>query len=189
MPLRTAFHAFSRTTLLPLLLMAAARLHAQSSWHEGLIRELPLLGNRNWIVVADSAYPLQTSPGIEVMATDLSQTDLLGAVLDAVAKSPQIRPVFFTDAELPYVSEEDANGIGAYRAQLPTLLKGGEVNSMPHEEILAKMQDASQSYHVLVLKSTARLPYTSVFIQLFCGYWNADAEKRLRAAMPQPSSK
>jgi hypothetical protein len=26
------------------------------------------------------------------------------------------------------------------------------------------------------------LPYTSVFIQLDCGYWSAEAEQRLRAA-------
>jgi hypothetical protein len=27
------------------------------------------------------------------------------------------------------------------------------------------------------------LPYTSVFLQLDCGYWSADAERRLREAM------
>lgn len=28
------------------------------------------------------------------------------------------------------------------------------------------------------------LPYTSVFLQLECGYWNAASEKRLRALVP-----
>jgi hypothetical protein len=36
---------------------------------------------------------------------------------------------------------------------------------------------------VLVLKTRLTIPYTSVFIRLECGYWSADAEKRLRAAM------
>lgn len=171
-----------RRLLLPLLLIACSQAHAQS-WHETLMREMPLLGHRNWIVVADSAYPLQNAAGIEVVATGLSQTDLLAAVLDALSKTRHVRPVFFTDAELPFVAEQDANGISAYRAQLSSLLKGGPVSSLEHEQILAKMQDAANSYHVLVLKSTATMAYTSVFIQLYCGYWPDDAEKRLRAAM------
>jgi len=81
------------------------------------------------------------------------------------------------------VPEQDANGIGAYRAQLATLLKGGETASAPHEQLLAKLDAVSGQYHVLVLKSTTTLPYTSVFIELETGYWSADAEKRLRAAM------
>jgi len=144
---------------------------------------MPLLGRHNWIVVADPAYPLPNSAGIEVVATDLSQTDLLTAVLNALAGARHVRPVFFTDAELPFVSEQDAIGIKAYQAQLATLLKGGEVSSLPREQIEAEVEDDARNYHVLVLKSTTTLPYTSVFIKLDSGYWSADAEKRLRAAM------
>ena len=172
-----------RRLFLPLLLMAASQLHAQTSWRDKLARALPLLGRHNWIVVADPAYSLENSTGIEVVATDLSQTDLLTAVLDAVSRAPHVRPVFYTNAELPFVSEQDANGIGAYRAQLDTLLKGGEVSSLPHDQLLSGLETASRNYHVLVLKSTSRLPYSSVFIQLDSGYWSANAEKRLRAAM------
>lgn len=28
------------------------------------------------------------------------------------------------------------------------------------------------------------IPYSLVFLQLECGYWKAEAEERLRAAMP-----
>jgi hypothetical protein len=38
-------------------------------WKEQLRDELPLLGHRNWIAVVDSAYPLQNSPGIKMIAT------------------------------------------------------------------------------------------------------------------------
>jgi hypothetical protein len=82
------------------------------------------------------------------------------------------------------VPESDANGIGTYRAQLATLLKGGEViATLPHEQIMGNLQDVSRAYRVLVLKSTTTLPYSTVFIQLDNGYWSQDAEKRLRAAM------
>jgi hypothetical protein len=166
------------------LLMAAPGLHAQNAWRDQLARALPLMGHRNWIVVGEPAFPLVNSTGIDVVATDLSQTDLLTAVLDAVLKARNVRPVFYTAEELPFVSEQDANGIGAYRAELATLLKGGVVvATLPHDQIMGNVEDVSRSYRVLVLKSTTTLPYTSVFIQLDSGYWTPDAEKRLRAAM------
>jgi L-fucose mutarotase/ribose pyranase (RbsD/FucU family) len=178
-----------RRLLLPLLLMAGGLLtagghaQAQSTWHDRLAHALPLLGQGNWIVVADPAFPLLTSPGVEVVATDLSQTDLLTAVLNALAGARHVRPVVLTDAELPYITEQDANGIKAYAAQMASLLKGIDASSLPQEQIEAKLEDAAHGFHVLVLKSTTTLPYSSVFIQLDSGYWAPDAERRLRAAI------
>jgi hypothetical protein len=173
-----------RNVFIAALLMVAAQLHAQSPWSEQLGHAIPLMGPRNWIVVAEPAFPLVNAPGIDVVATDLSQTDLLTAVLDAISRARHVRPVFYTDSELPFVPESDANGIGTYRAQLATLLKGGEViATLPHEQIMGNLQDVSRAYRVLVLKSTTTLPYSTVFIQLDNGYWSQDAEKRLRAAM------
>jgi len=37
---------------------------------------------------------------------------------------------------------------------------------------------------VLVIKTPLALPYTSVFVQLDCGYWTPEAEQQLRRAMP-----
>ena len=42
----------------------------KSDWEERLEAELPLLGHRNWIVVTDMAYPLQSAPGIETIYAD-----------------------------------------------------------------------------------------------------------------------
>jgi len=36
---------------------------------------------------------------------------------------------------------------------------------------------------VLVIKTDMTIPYTSVFFELDCGYWDSDAEKRLREGM------
>ena len=38
-----------------------------ADWKTFLKEELPLLGHRNWIVVTDMAYPLQTNPGIKTI--------------------------------------------------------------------------------------------------------------------------
>ena len=42
---------------------------------------------------------------------------------------------------------------------------------------------AAQTFSILILKTTMTIPYTSVFFQLDCAYWDAASETRLRAAM------
>lgn len=177
-----------------LFLLAAACLvslvgagHGQSgrsgNWRTRLNEELPLLGHRNWIAVVDSAYPLQTSAGVETIETNTSQLDVVRTVLDQLSKSKHVRPIIFTDAELKVVPEADAAGVTAYREALSSLLAKTEAQSLPHEEIISKLDEAGKTFHVLVLKTNMTIPYTSVFIRLDCGYWSADAEKRLREKM------
>jgi D-ribose pyranose/furanose isomerase RbsD len=142
-----------------------------------------LLGHRNWIAVVDSAYPLQTSTGIETINTNADQLEVVKTVLDRLAKAKHVRPVILTDAELKAVPESDAQGVTAYRKALTNLLGKTEQQSLPHEEIISKLDEAGKTFHILVLKTRLTIPYTSVFIRLECGYWSADAEKSLRAAM------
>ena len=152
-------------------------------WTARLSEELPLLGHRNWIAVVDSAYPLQTSAGIETVETNAEQLDVVRAVLDELGKSKHVRPVIFTDAELKMVPEGDAVGVTAYRQALDTLLRGRAVQSLPHEEIIGKLDEAGETFHVLVLKTRMTIPYTSVFLRLDCGYWSDEQERRLREKM------
>ena len=89
----------------------------------------------------------------------------------------------YADRELQFVEERDAPGISAYRQRLSEVLEDLEVNLLPHDEIIATMDRAGQTFRVLIVKTAMTLPYTSVFLQLDCAYWTADAEHRLRAAM------
>ena len=162
---------------------ASAEAGQYSDWRARLNQELQLMGHRNWIAVVDSAYPLQTSGGIETVETNDDQLEVVKMVLAQIAKSEHVRPVVFTDAELKLVPESDAKGMTAYREALATILAKIEAQSLPHEEIISKLDDAGKTFHILVLKTRMTIPYTSVFIRLECGYWSADAEKRLRAAM------
>jgi hypothetical protein len=152
----------------------------QSPWHAKMNRQMPLLGHRNWIVIADSAYPWQTSPGIETVYTHAGQIEVVKSVLNAVAKAPHVRPIVYTDAELKFVPEGNAPGISTYRDQLREVLGNADVQSLPHEQIIAKLDEAGKTFHVLLLKTDLTLPYTSVFLQLDCGYWTAEAEQQLR---------
>lgn len=154
-----------------------------ADWHVAVRNEMPLLGHRNWILVVDSAYPLQSAPGIETIETGDGMTDVLHYVLGVVNRSEHVRPDILLDAELPYVPEDDAPGVSHYRAEIKDLLSPYPVISLPHEKIIDTVAHDSQTFHVLVLKTRLAIPYTSVFIHLNCRYWSDEAESRLRDKM------
>jgi len=154
-----------------------------ADWKETLNESLPLLGHRNWIVIADSAYPWQTSPGVQTINTGATQEEVTGAVLEALAGTKHVKPTIYIDRELAFLSEEDAPGVTDYRDQLTKILARSAVNKLPHEEIIAMLDEAGKTFHVLLLKTNMTIPYTSVFLRLECCYWNAESERRLRAAM------
>lgn len=159
-----------------------ATLAGCSSWRNTIKERLPEYGHRNWIVVADSAYPKQSAPGIETLYTGQGQLEVLKTVLDEIEKAPHVQAVVMLDAELDSVSEKDAPGVGLYRSHLKQLLKGKRVNVMKHEDIISKLDEGAKLFNILLLKTDMTLPYTSVFLQLDCGYWDAEREARLRKA-------
>ncbi len=153
------------------------------TWQNRLNEVVPEYGHRNWIVVADSAYPKQSAPGIETIATGKGQLEVLDVVLEAIADAPHVRAIVMLDAELASVPEADAPGVTAYRNALKKSLKGKDVKVMPHEDIIAELDKGSEMFNVLLLKTDLTIPYTSVFLQLDCGYWSAEKEKNLRQAL------
>jgi len=154
-----------------------------SGWEAVLRERLQLFGHRNWIVVTDAAYPLQSNPGIETIVCSEGQIEVTRKVMEAIASSAHVRANIYTDTELQHVPEEDAQGIDIFRRQLSQLLQQQPARQIPHEEIIGKLDRAATLFRVLLLKTNMVLPYTSVFFELDCGYWNADAEQRLRTAM------
>lgn len=179
--------AFSTSRLLTLTFLGVLSLaplcRADEAWKTTLKQQMPLLGHRNWIVIADSAYPAQSRAGITTIATGAEQTEVVKTVLAELGKTKHVRPIIFTDAELPFVSEKDAPGITSYRKSLMVLLGKRPVQVTPHEKIIANLDEAGKTFRVLILKTKLAVPYTSVFLQLDCGYWNAASEKRLRDSM------
>lgn len=162
---------------------------AEQMWKRKVREALPLLGHRNWIVIADAAYPWQTAPGIETIATEDDQLAVVAEVLSALATTTHVKPTIYLDKELDFVAEADAPGITQYRDTLKKQLEGRVVKTEPHEEIIKKLDAAGQTFHVLLLKTRHTQPYTSVFLQLECGYWSEAAEKRLRAALQAADAK
>jgi hypothetical protein len=153
------------------------------NWERILQERLPLYGHRNWVVVADSAYPAQSRDGIETIVASAEQTVVVEKVLGMLRASGHVKPIVYTDRELKFVPEQGAPGISTYRERLASLLEGFDVSVLPHEEIIRKLDRAGQTFRVLVIKTNMTIPYTSVFFELDCAYWDADAEGRLRLAM------
>lgn len=149
-------------------------------WEPRLRELLPLYGHRNWIVVTDSAFPLQSNPGIETIFAGGDQVDVVLRVLDAMDSHKHIRVNVYADKEMKFIAEPDALGMTEYRKQLDGALKGARMEYIPHEEIIAKLNQAAQLFRILIIKTDLTIPYTSVFFELDCGYWTPEAERRMR---------
>jgi len=154
-----------------------------TGWRAALNERILLYGHRNWVVVAGSAYPAHACAGIETIVAPAGQLEVVEAALSSMSAARHVKPAVYTDRELAFVDERDAPGITRYREELAALLAGRTVRPIPHEEILAKLDEAGRKFRVLLIKTNLAMPYASVFLELECGFWSAEAESRLRAAM------
>jgi hypothetical protein len=62
-------------------------------------------------------------------------------------------------------------------------LGGSNPKRLAHEQIIDKLDHSAQTFRILIIKTEFTIPYTSVFFELDCGYWNAEAERNLREAI------
>jgi hypothetical protein len=170
-------------TLFALVAVHAAPPTGDSGWKGKVASVMPLLGHRNWVLVVDSAYPLQSSLGVETIETNSDQIDVVQYVLKTVNSSIHVRPDIYMDAELPFVPDQDAPGASAYRSKIAEVLRNYPIESVLHDKIIADIGSTGSQFHVLVLKTNMTIPYSSVFIRLDCKYWSADAEKHMREKM------
>lgn len=159
-----------------------------AAWEQHLAELLPLYGHRNWIVVADAAYPAQSKPGIETIFAGGDQLEAVRKVYDAITESTHVRANIYVDQELASVPEHDAAGVLDYRGQLERLF-GPSMRQLPHEQIIAKLDQSAEVFRILILKTAMTIPYTTVFFELDCGYWSPEAEQRLRKNLKAPKGK
>jgi hypothetical protein len=152
-------------------------------WTQEFDHLLPLLGHRNWILVVDKAYPYQSAPGITTIDTRTPLLAALERVVVSLKGSAHVKPIYYTDKELGFITEQMAPGVEGYRAELARLLAGTQAQTLPHDSVFAKLAEASKLFNVVILKTEGTIAYSSVFIELDCAYWSADKEKALRDAM------
>lgn len=158
-------------------------------WKTQFDQKLPLLGHRNWIVIADKAFPEQNAAGIEVINTNENLLPVLKYVLQQVKTSGHVKPIIYQDKELQFITESQAKGVELFRLEAEKLLgmenKASQLQpqTILHDAVFAKLDEASKLFKIVVLKTNETIPYTTVFLQLDCSYWNAEKEKQLREKM------
>ena len=151
-----------------------------NDWQALLAEQMPLLGHRNWIVVTDMAYPLQTNPGITTLFADAPHAEVVGKVASMIADAPHVFAHIYQDSEQQKLSEELAPGWDAYKASMKAVLDSEQVEYVPHEELIRRLDEVSNLCRVIIIKTPLTLPYTSTFFSLDCGYWDAEREAQIR---------
>lgn len=154
-------------------------------WNKKFNYRLPVMGKNNWIIISDSAYPAKRADGIETIATDKSLTSVLDYVLSSMDESGHAGATAWISAELEKIPDRDAMGIEEIYQEIWRQLNEAKITTKTalEQEILEMVEDQAADYRVLVLKSTTQLPYTTVYLQLDCRYWDETREKRLRDAL------
>lgn len=151
-------------------------------WKVELDRLLPLLGHRNWILIVDKAYPLQGGGGISTLNTHRPIVEVLEYTLGKIAETKHLKPIVYRDREFDFMNDRLADGVSGLRQDFNRIMDA-DSQTIPHDEIFAKLDAAAKLFQIVVLKTESLIPYTSVFIELDCRYWNPDAEKELRERM------
>ena len=57
----------------------------------------------------------------------------------------------------------------------------GAIKNLGHEDLILRLDEVSRLYRVVVIKSGLTIPYTSLFFELDCRYWDADREAAIRS--------
>lgn len=156
-----------------------------TNWKTDIENTIKLYGHRNWIVVADGAYPKQSNTAIKTITVEANQLEVVQFVNEIIKKSTHVRANIFVDKEMNFVPEKDAKGIENYRTELNKILDKKDLKTQLHEDIIKELDNSAKLFDVLIIKTNLSIPYTSVFFQLDCGYWNDEAEKNLRTNLNQ----
>lgn len=154
----------------------------EKTWSDQFESMLPLLGHRNWIVVADMAYPLQSGDGITTIYADEDYLDVLAKVKSSIDAAPHVYPHIWRDRELGFIDESLMPGIDATKNGIKKIL-GSDAQAVDHEDLIKRLDEAGRLYEVVIIKTPMTTPYTTVFFELDCDYWNAEKAAALNQKM------
>ena len=134
------------------------------NWQDEFQQKLPLLGHRNWVLVVDKAFPLQSAKGMTVINTGEQLPEVLQYVMGSISASTHVKSIVFTDLEFAQITEDLSPGVDGLKKSISALLKDQQINTLLHNDVFAKLDAASDLFEVLVLKTESTIPYSSVFL-------------------------
>ena len=156
---------------------------AKPKWQNELKSMLPYLGDRNWILIVDKAFPEQTAKGIKMIYTHEKLLPVLRYTLNLIHSANHVGAVIYTDKELHYLTSDEVPDINQYRDSLKKIFGKQNIHSILHEQVFNQMNNDSKLFQVVVLKTNETIPYSSVYLHLNCAYWNDSLETKLRKDM------
>jgi hypothetical protein len=152
----------------------------ENVWRGAVDHQAGQLGYRNWIVIAEASFPAQSRPGVHQVTAPVEIPEALDYVLHALEQTEDLHPQIYATRELRSVENDCAPGIDEFRKRLKVSLHGRETTELDQQSLLTLLEDANRSFDVLVIRTQSALPYSSVFLELQPGYWDAESEARLR---------
>lgn len=154
----------------------------EQTWENKLADMLPYLGHRNWIVITDMAYPMQSGTGITTLYADEPYVEVLKKVKDMIDKAPHVFAHVYHDKELDFITEDAMPGVDSLRQKMSEIC-GSEAQSVMHEELIKRMDEAGKLYNIVIIKTPLTMAYTTSFFELDCAYWNGQKQTDLDKAM------
>jgi hypothetical protein len=155
----------------------------QSPWKAAVHRHTSQLGFRNWIIVAEASFPALARTGVMQVPANVEIPVALDYVLKVIDESQHVKPNVFFTRESQVLENDSAPGIDQLRQQVRQSIHQMATTTMEQDSLLTVLQDINRSFDVLIIRTTTTLPYSSVFIELQPGYWDAEAEEKLRLRM------
>lgn len=163
-----------------LLSSGCMAMRPEKAWIGAVDHQVAQLGYRNWIVIAEASFPAHSRPGVRQITASVEVPEALDYVLQALEKTENVRPQLYLTRELRSVENDFAPGIDSLRDRLKGALHGHEAIELDQQSLLTLLEDVNRSFDVLVIRTQTALPYSSVFVELRPGYWDANSESRLR---------
>jgi hypothetical protein len=153
---------------------------SENTWRAAVDSQAAQLGYRNWIIIAEASFPAHSRSGVRQVPAPVEVPEAVDYVLQALERTENVRPQVYLTRELRSVENDFAPGIDTLREKLRESLHGHEATELDQQSLLTLLEDANRSFDVLVIRTQTALPYSSVFLELKPGYWDADSETRLR---------
>lgn len=168
------------TLVAALLSAGCVGMRSENAWQGAVDWQVAQLGYRNWIVIAEASFPAHSRTGVRQVTAPVEVPEALDYVLQSLERTENVRPQVHLTRELRTVENDFAPGIDTLRSRIQSALHGHETTELDQQSLLTLLEDANRSFDVLVIRTQTALPYSSVFLELRPGYWDAESESRLR---------
>lgn len=151
-----------------------------SAWERSIDKEVSELGAYNWIVITESAYPAPGRPYARSLITPQEIPNALNTVLQSIESSGHVKPRIYLTREAFQVTDDYAPGIKTYRKNITDVLNHRRSQQLSASSLESLLKGSKSGNRILIIKTQTALPYTSVYIELESGYWDAESETALR---------